>query len=535
MVLMTRWKTRGLCITTIFTSCSVPTSGSQHALSVPVHTSPSTIFNAYSSTGVYMNGCLVNDTNDCSWACTRPAEVFANIFTFQNCFHYPNISIRIRENSVQNQTLDTLKAWKFNGDNETIANVTNTLNACYIAAYNERHKSKKIDADSDIGFPDICRDINSFVNPDVGGSGVNFPLSSWHCYTTKSYRMQIYISYWMQSGIALAGAFLLEMTSSWIYWLFKIPLLLRDQHKQTARDRAHFYQDWLRVKHFPVVIAALVEFQKVQCYFLLAVMIAALVVLKTGTLLVSNLQQISNNYSLMNLIATSGSLPVTFILFCLHCHGKRSWYLLTLSACTSIFAAATGIITRSLSPSMAEIGILSSIRSDIAQCGYFSPMAYCYDPNTANRSFNGISNDAFSIFSLLILLFLLIDQYLEHNRLSEHETSQNNPEQASQRFDIPFFSQLLHDKRHLVISNPQSRLLFQGFLSIIWCIYLVWFAFSLQALWRFYKPADPDREVPLINMSQWTFGQIVAIAIWAQPLIEYFYFTLRTISPELGF
>lgn len=72
---------------------------------------------------------------------------------------------------------------------------------------------------------------------------------------------------------------------------------------------------------------AVADFQKAQCFFMLATNIAGLVTQTRGGLQPQSFQSVYNTYISIRIIAVGGSLPVTFTLLTLH---KRSWYLLTL-------------------------------------------------------------------------------------------------------------------------------------------------------------------------------------------------------------
>ena len=55
-------------------------------------------------------------------------------------------------------------------------------------------------------------------------------------------------------------------------------------------------------------------------------------------------------------------------------------------------------------------------------------------------------------------------------------------------------------------------------------LYIHWFVIFIQDLgWFAYHGVDP---------SQWSFGQIVAISVWAEPLCEYCHLELRK-SPTI--
>ena len=87
--------------------------------------------------------------------------------------------------------------------------------------------------------------------------------------------------------------------------------------------------------------SALVDFQKAQCWFMLATNIAGLVVLKSGGLDPDSLQRLYNTNVLIKVIAIGGFLPITFSLFNLHMVQKLSWYPITLSIATIAVAVTT--------------------------------------------------------------------------------------------------------------------------------------------------------------------------------------------------
>ncbi|KAI9783707.1 MAG: hypothetical protein M1816_001188 [Peltula sp. TS41687] len=76
------------------------------------------------------------------------------------------------------------------------------------------------------------------------------------------------------------------------------------------------------------LLSALVDFQKAQCFFMLAVQAAALVaVKKSAGFEARSLQEYANNVDYLPIITKSGSIPVTFVLFTLHNAGMRSCYM----------------------------------------------------------------------------------------------------------------------------------------------------------------------------------------------------------------
>ena len=84
----------------------------------------------------------------------------------------------------------------------------------------------------------------------------------------------------MQSGISLAIQLLFRIYTSWTYY---IALALAWPWRGRGKKIAQQAQERAR-KHLPALISATVEYQKAQCFFMIAVQIAAQIVLSSGDL-----------------------------------------------------------------------------------------------------------------------------------------------------------------------------------------------------------------------------------------------------------
>ena len=90
--------------------------------------------------------------------------------------------------------------------------------------------------------------------------------------------------------------------------------------------------------HFRILVTALVEFQKNQCYFAVAIQIAAVVFTR---------QQMKSQYpdffdaALLITIATNASIPIVFVLVCIAQDGRLSWHMIALSLVSFALSTAT--------------------------------------------------------------------------------------------------------------------------------------------------------------------------------------------------
>lgn len=178
--------------------------------------------------------------------------------------------------------------------------------------------------------------------------------------------------------------------------------------KSRAQDVQTRLQDYL-----PTIESATVEFQKAQCFFMLAIDIAAQVSVNQGTLNqgTTSFQGLYSNCSLIGLISVSSLLPVPFTLLSLHTGGMHSWYLLILSTDTATLSVATFYHTGNFSPSPADCHQLQTATNNLySHYGDRDPSVFClrtYQDITslsiAQRSIGGIAR--FTPFVLAILTF----------------------------------------------------------------------------------------------------------------------------------
>lgn len=211
------------------------------------------------------------------------------------------------------------------------------------------------------------------------------------------------------------------MWNSWIYYIYHGALSLKHGIKQ-----AHQKARWIRSgnqRHLSRLAMALTDFQKAQCFFMLAVNIAAQFVLRRGGVQARSLQQLYNTYVFIKVLAISGYLPVTFTLFTLHLIGMVSWYLLSLSICSVALSVATLAAIGNFNPSQANLKDLASVyvSGGPESCGYFQPGAYCYVPMAYDDSFyddtsiryeSNIASSAYKMlaFCLIVLLLLILEK-----------------------------------------------------------------------------------------------------------------------------
>lgn len=199
---------------------------------------------------------------------------------------------------------------------------------------------------------------------------------------------------------------------------------LRKAHRRAIKARSH-----CQARYLPSLTTAMTDFQKAQCFFMMAINIAAQVNRFRGGFQPSSLQQLYSTYSLIRSISISGYLPITFTLFTLHMVDMVSGYLVVLSVCTVAISIATFFTLGKFQPSGSDLEYLSqqARTNGPTSCGGNNLFVYCYETRTSDS--DTAVNDTGVIFSILgfclVVLLLLIAH--QCNMIIDPTTKQAKP------------------------------------------------------------------------------------------------------------
>ncbi|KAK4695163.1 hypothetical protein P7C71_g2535, partial [Lecanoromycetidae sp. Uapishka_2] len=303
----------------------------------------------------------------------------------------------------------------------------------------------------------------------------------------------------------------------------------RKSKSQIVREHASKDRDGRDTEHTlkfepgSAIIPAMVEFQKAQCFFMLATNIASLVVQSQGGLTPESFQQLYNTYIFIKVIAIGGYLPVTFGLLILRMLNKVGWYLLVLSAASVGVAIGDLYTHRNFSPSQDDVVYLQgqSQQGGPTSCGGNNPIAWCYNRIGFNsygfRATNtGDGADDILAFCLVALGLLVLEHFWNSPDLTNRKIRNFCFRSCLTRSDTDRSGRLSAVARWL------WRCVVPAIFTIFILIYLYCFAvFANDLDWfREHQIYDPT----------WGFGQIVAILVWAPPLCEYFWESFRGIE-----
>lgn len=340
----------------------------------------------------------------------------------------------------------------------------------------------------------------------------------------------------MQIGIALSLFILLKFCDALFYriclflyrvcwpWWF-LWLLDRPTGLETTRRIAGKAQTFLR-RYQPALQLATVEFHKAQCFFMLAIGIASQIVLRQHSLEDASLQSLVN-YTLVGIISMNGILPIVGTLLCLHTVHMLSLYLLILSACTTVLSTVTFFKSRKFVPSVQDSRSLQTATNvSYTSCNSKDPSTFCLDDSySLNRSDSSLISGVGPVIFSLVILGLLI---LEYGRLQELI--------SIQRIFKHFFDIMAKWSPRTIIERlgkqrERRKLTAQqcayGMSNFVYVFIWAWYLLNLMSFCNDLSSFSP--------VDGWSFGQIVAIIVWAAPIVEFAKLSVRKLALPRNF
>ena len=331
-----------------------------------------------------------------------------------------------------------------------------------------------------------------FINTDIAGIGV-----------VSSYIMQVTIV--LFCGLALAG-------STWFQWQgakHRSPLSdTISLHARTAlpgSDEYRILEKKLKDRYRgpqrlrDIIIVVLVEFLKAQCFFTIAIAVAALVILRSG-----------DSTSLLDRVALRtaggvGVVPVTanFYLLATFNPSRRSWYLYCLSLSTWTLGFCVTLISQRTSSNLWSNG---SDRFFVDEqypnaCGNISPRFIC---DSALDSSWGSRNEKLYASCIPVMLGLTVWQ-------------------ISSSLCPPSFLALIRFVTTCNTWSEQSAAMRHTIYHISTMILLVPPLYTLiQGIMDLF---DGDA----VN-GTWGFGQIVAVTVWIPTVAGFFNMWVEGVS-----
>ena len=193
---------------------------------------------------------------------------------------------------------------------------------------------------------DLAAEENN-IDVDIIGLGVRL-LSAPSPYIWLTPTVQVFISYCLQLGLGCILGF---------------PLIFPPTYRRSAQD---------------IIARAIencVEFQKAQCYFLIAIQIASIVQLESETLQFNTLGRAQGTLQLVTVITNGSCLPVIAIILLLRWQDHKSRYPLLLADVTIVLSLIVRYLA--LGPTAAAIKNVSTDQSQFLGCKNMNPVSLC--------------------------------------------------------------------------------------------------------------------------------------------------------------
>ena len=271
--------------------------------------------------------------------------------------------------------------------------------------------------------------------------------------------------------------------------------------------------------HMLAFSTATMEHHKNQCYFISAIIVAALVLDRQAWNRFANDEPPPTFDVFLSVpLSMNGFLPVTFILACIARYCRLTWHIIILSLVS--IALSTGTLAGStywilklasaygpdlLSVNEAEFGFYDDIQNAIQICGSESWIL----TNVLDRSDIKFSL-VWAIYSYCILWFLWC--------VAKHV--------LNQPFMKKHWERILRRTAGSASPSAFSKIpqqLSSGLGLILLIIWALCFTYHFYLYSLFTKSK--------LVSSEWSFGQIIAVTVWVPWIVEFLYIELGKSSP----
>ena len=287
------------------------------------------------------------------------------------------------------------------------------------------------------------------------------------------------------------------------------------------------------------LVAALVDFHKVQCFFSSTIQITGLILFheaqKNSALDTKTIQSSSQDFfdtSILVVLATSGIIPISLTLVCVSRYGRQSWYLLTLSLITMVLATATltssyiyaydyglpyGVYSSNMqNPYLYNDNKYNNMNATSTTCNIRGSVGHTLYPlcGSWNLVNNAIGTSMFTshwIWLVWACCIMWLPICTVKHWYSDDE-SYSKPRSWSFR-SIP--------ERHTWIAKLYRELGTCRTWSLFSCV-----SWSLCFGSQFYLFSLYFKH--FVISQQWSFGQIIAVTVWVPSVVEYAYIEYST-------
>ncbi|KUI68946.1 hypothetical protein VM1G_04358 [Cytospora mali] len=472
---------------------------------------------------------------DCVSACSTPALMFNSSFTLYNCLTLGAAALYASSDGmvVDSGDLSTVGLGlgfstlsQFNGTQilkDALSCIKGSCQDYSLGSCSTNITTLDISGNKDSvtalfeGLQGYCDGASSIINSDIAGPGV-------------------VVSYILQAALAMAVYVFINLFTSWLQPILATLYTIQEhmsgtrrsrttdsfmvglQQQKTPWQRAGEHQEVIsRSRAAAALTSALVEFQEVQGFFVASIQFATIIIFASDdeSAMLSSTSSFGEavlNVEVVQMLSINGVLPVLLIQVGLMRLGVRWWYMTTIVV--GVFVVALVIATKSLMPDYDTLWAYFKESGPIDLCGGNpSPMTYCLE------SLDGLNAVLQSMNSGLMLgcvtaSVLLLDQIW-------FSLNSNN------RLDDALNSWELKNSAVLFLRRRVRPV----FMALLWfCLefgLLVYVGIYLKAVIEVLNVVGTES-------SNWTYGQLIAVMVWAPVVGKYLYFNIFGITEGVG-
>lgn len=348
---------------------------------------------------------------------------------------------------------------------------------------------------------------------------------------------QVVLSYILQASLAIAVYIFINLFTSWLRPILSFLYTVQDrmprsrpvrtatgtsmvgmQPHKTPWQRAGEHQRRIaRSRPAAALTSALVEFQEVQGFFVASIQLATLIIFASSdhAAMLSSTSSFAEaimNVEIVQMLSINGMMPVLFTQIGLMRLGVRWWYMTGITAV--VFLLAVVISQKTLMPDYETLWDYFKSESPIDMCGGNpSPMTYCLDSlGTLEGALSRMNSGLF--VACVVLPALVLDQLW--NSLNHR----GRMDSALDAWELSNARVLFLRRRVWPVVSAVTWFCLEFALLIYVGIYLK----SVIDILKFVGTSSSD----------WTFGQLIAIMVWAPVVGKCLYFNIFGITEGVG-
>lgn len=287
----------------------------------------------------------------------------------------------------------------------------------------------------------------------------------------------------------------------------------KDQLRHKALGLEHKTREFL-AEHGYVLKSVMVEFQEAQCWFMLACQACTIFAMKFKTVFgASTLMQLWADHALTGLIGAAGILPITIGQWGLQRMHMSSAWILLLSTLNLILSQITLLWTFSHAALPSKLMGFDDDTWPTSCGGHPPPLIWCANLPWVFEAISPIDAFVYAINPVCLLVFATCLVEWTIKELRPVSPAINNVFEKAPGLGL--LSQLVHR----MLAHRRYR----HIPKVIITVFEVYMFVSVMIYtWYYVEVAS----IGTIQWTSWSFGQILALTLWAPVISKYIYWTM---------